>query len=377
VTSTKQPEWKQFERLVAALHHTLSPAGAEVQWDRRIEGRQFDISIRFSHFAYEYLTLIECKDSLVPVGDVEAFVTKSRRAGANKAVVVSSVGFQSGALKVAAEEGIEAFVLAESDVWPEWLKVAGEERVLAVTDVEVLASDGAVLRQFPNDPSALEYFGRMARFASPAGTASLNDIIFGRRPQWDRDIGDEPQKRQIALSPATVAFIPHVDPFAAATIRFTARHVAVLNVDTGGWDPGVLPPEFLFRNAITGEERLITETDLWLGFDTTIAAGRYYYDPFRSFIYYCEEVDGDMATCVLLESYQHGQLIQARLRMNVRGPSKLVEYTDERELVRLARMYAEYVRGDGPGSRSVTAKVGRNDPCPCGSGDKYKRCHGR
>lgn len=22
-------------------------------------------------------------------------------------------------------------------------------------------------------------------------------------------------------------------------------------------------------------------------------------------------------------------------------------------------------------------KVGRNDPCPCGSGLKYKRCHGR
>jgi uncharacterized protein YecA (UPF0149 family) len=23
-----------------------------------------------------------------------------------------------------------------------------------------------------------------------------------------------------------------------------------------------------------------------------------------------------------------------------------------------------------------TPKVGRNDPCPCGSGKKYKRCHG-
>jgi preprotein translocase subunit SecA len=22
-------------------------------------------------------------------------------------------------------------------------------------------------------------------------------------------------------------------------------------------------------------------------------------------------------------------------------------------------------------------KVGRNDPCPCGSGKKYKRCHGK
>jgi preprotein translocase subunit SecA len=29
----------------------------------------------------------------------------------------------------------------------------------------------------------------------------------------------------------------------------------------------------------------------------------------------------------------------------------------------------ETVRSSGP-------KVGRNDPCPCGSGKKYKKCHG-
>jgi preprotein translocase subunit SecA len=26
--------------------------------------------------------------------------------------------------------------------------------------------------------------------------------------------------------------------------------------------------------------------------------------------------------------------------------------------------------------RRDTPKVGRNDPCPCGSGKKYKKCHG-
>jgi len=25
----------------------------------------------------------------------------------------------------------------------------------------------------------------------------------------------------------------------------------------------------------------------------------------------------------------------------------------------------------------VGEKIGRNDPCPCGSGKKYKQCHGR
>ncbi|HEX8616127.1 MAG TPA: SEC-C metal-binding domain-containing protein, partial [Thermoanaerobaculia bacterium] len=26
--------------------------------------------------------------------------------------------------------------------------------------------------------------------------------------------------------------------------------------------------------------------------------------------------------------------------------------------------------------KRMQAKVGRNDPCPCGSGKKYKKCHG-
>ena len=26
--------------------------------------------------------------------------------------------------------------------------------------------------------------------------------------------------------------------------------------------------------------------------------------------------------------------------------------------------------------RIITKKIGRNEPCPCGSGKKYKQCHG-
>jgi preprotein translocase subunit SecA len=38
--------------------------------------------------------------------------------------------------------------------------------------------------------------------------------------------------------------------------------------------------------------------------------------------------------------------------------------------------------GSGDAAAAVPApvhaekKVGRNDPCPCGSGKKYKKCHG-
>jgi preprotein translocase subunit SecA len=30
-----------------------------------------------------------------------------------------------------------------------------------------------------------------------------------------------------------------------------------------------------------------------------------------------------------------------------------------------------------PNAEGKSVKVGRNDPCPCGSGKKYKHCHGQ
>ena len=33
-------------------------------------------------------------------------------------------------------------------------------------------------------------------------------------------------------------------------------------------------------------------------------------------------------------------------------------------------------QGAQPAQRRTGEKVGRNDPCPCGSGKKYKKCHG-
>jgi preprotein translocase subunit SecA len=45
------------------------------------------------------------------------------------------------------------------------------------------------------------------------------------------------------------------------------------------------------------------------------------------------------------------------------------------------RQRDQAVAGQGPQRlepiRNVGLKIGRNDPCPCGSGKKYKKCHGR
>ena len=46
-----------------------------------------------------------------------------------------------------------------------------------------------------------------------------------------------------------------------------------------------------------------------------------------------------------------------------------------------SRMAAAAAAGQGEKSTTAPIKVdksvGRNDPCPCGSGKKYKHCHGK
>jgi uncharacterized protein len=49
------------------------------------------------------------------------------------------------------------------------------------------------------------------------------------------------------------------------------------------------------------------------------------------------------------------------------------------ELLRRDRAPAEVMRilsDEESRLRSAMARTGRNDPCPCGSGRKFKRCHG-
>jgi len=52
------------------------------------------------------------------------------------------------------------------------------------------------------------------------------------------------------------------------------------------------------------------------------------------------------------------------------GIYKEAGMTEEAEAVE------QMIEAEKNGVPAVNAKVGRNDPCPCGSGKKYKKCHG-
>ena len=48
----------------------------------------------------------------------------------------------------------------------------------------------------------------------------------------------------------------------------------------------------------------------------------------------------------------------------------------QRELEQARSVSTATADSNGAAPRRTGEKVGRNDPCPCGSGKKYKKCHG-
>jgi hypothetical protein len=83
---------------------------------------------------------------------------------------------------------------------------------------------------------------------------------------------------------------------------------------------------------------------------------------------YCGEHLAAVAELTRLDPYRPGLSAMQR-----------AEIDNQREFVarlRLLRVWPPTVRAESvqPLRRE---KVGRNEPCPCGSGKKYKRCHGK
>jgi preprotein translocase subunit SecA len=80
------------------------------------------------------------------------------------------------------------------------------------------------------------------------------------------------------------------------------------------------------------------------------------------------------------------------LTVQVRTPEDVQAVEEAPPMTNVKYQHADYDaalaserEGEGGAVAAVAAppfvragtKVGRNDPCPCGSGRKYKQCHGR
>lgn len=100
-----------IEELVGVtVHHHRVFKGRISQRDIKI-----DVSFNYSVAGSNLLFLVECKcyNHSVPVDDVEEFHSKIDDIGAHKGIMISTIGFQEGAIKAATGRGIALALLTK------------------------------------------------------------------------------------------------------------------------------------------------------------------------------------------------------------------------------------------------------------------------
>jgi hypothetical protein len=353
--------WKQFERVVAAIHVAESQ-GATVTWNEDINGRQFDVVIRFKFQFYDYLVLIECKDlqRAVEVKEVDAFVTKSKDAKANKSIMVSSKGFQSGATEVAQRHNIELYTLTQVQEMPEDLFTDQVASVLIVwpvgfrktgsNEIIHLSKDENKLRWEINnikmkgfgDLSLAQVLGPFAQLLAPfeiPGVPKFGGTF--------RVATKEKQKMALTLMSGTRVIFPFTEEeipvshlliiYWMASTRLTKPSLLDLTIFK---DLGI---KYDYKNVLTEEHTILDGQNLPLGVDTQLEAGKFYTQPGLKFFFYCEKTSATQAFLALIESYQHGHFVTASIVVPIPAANPYyIEITEPNEIERLKKLYERF-----------------------------------
>jgi hypothetical protein len=115
--------FSDYETLVAAMVRDLKLAGAsQVFHQREFVGKRsgrkikVDVSFETNLSGFTVLFLVECKcyNHMVDVSEVEEFITKIDDIGAHKGIMLTTVGFQAGAIQTAKAYGIGLARMSET-----------------------------------------------------------------------------------------------------------------------------------------------------------------------------------------------------------------------------------------------------------------------
>jgi hypothetical protein len=344
-------KWRHFERLVAAIHRAADQ-GADVRWNEIIRGRQFDVTIRFRKGLYEYLTVIECKcyDQPVPVEKVEAFVTKSSDIQAHHAVMASTSGFQRGAKDVADKHNVTLIHVTDSsevDLSPFSAQWAGTTKAFHIDSIELEYSDGQ-RKQLPSAANVLTYYAGHIVLQTGTERRTLGELILSRHFHAVEGEVDAYEDHVIECAAGTSVVAPDdgevpLKPLLCVRIRSGITEARVLT-GPAVYDPYLIVPDVNVRNVSTGEEKTFSRHGLAIGVNNEFTEGQFYEQPELASFYFCESNKDGMVHLYLVESFQHGRLIQADLIVEAKYADRYVPVQDKTIIERLQRRLARLNR---------------------------------
>jgi len=356
-------EDEYLERIVAGIH-AISSGNADVRWNERINGRQFDVVVRFHLGTLAYLVLVEVKNRTrrATAQDIEAFVTKASDQQASKAVFVTVAGFQEGAVAVAKRHGVDLFTIAfdtetptlstnttylsqrnphyAGDPTPQ-LSIGEPTLVDVIEDVELEYADGRLFA-VPSEASQMNYYAAKSVLGDGR---TLGDVMQTAPQRWIAE--GKSRVETIDLEP-TVTIAPpdeyHFPSGTLARLRLTlvARMSRVLSGNIR-IEPTSFSNPVQYKNVLTGEETTYTLGQLPLN-TAPLKPGGFYLQlhPLRYF--HCAEIAGSTVTWQLIESFQSCQLIRGTYTQNEKYGAFYVPVSDSVTLRRLEGRLADYLR---------------------------------
>lgn len=124
-------------------------------------------------------------------------------------------------------------------------------------------------------------------------------------------------------------------------MTFSVKHVRGFIADGPTFDPHLmqsLSTDVELRSVDGSLVHKLKLSDVRFGFDTEFEVGKFYANPTLHINYYCEKMEGGLIHFVMLESYQHGMLMQAEFSAKRQDAKGYVEITDKRTVEHLQRM---------------------------------------
>lgn len=347
-------EDKYIEILTAALQRaTIS--GADVQWNVKIGNRQFDVLATLPLGMHSVLLGYEVKNKTrkVSVEAMDAFVTKARDAGINKAIFVSTSGFQSGTIDVAKRHAVDLFTL---EILPSGLPsidkssahiiisqvgappfeelevdVANDNQHMnAIEQIDLHYSDGSVIA-LPDDPTQMSYYVEKSRFSNGKSLGDLIDAEGGRPVPIDQT-----DKRDVVISdniiPPDTFFLKNgnVDK-ARLHIKGVTGKVLASNAR---FELTSIKSTVRYTDVLSGKSIEVPANSLPVG-SKEFRPGDYYflYDPLRYF--HCEKIEDDTALIDMVESFQSAELVQASFMQSNAYSRYYFELFDKKIITRL------------------------------------------
>jgi len=347
-------EDEYLERVVAGIH-AISSNAADVRWNEKINGRQFDVVVRFQLGTLSYLVLVEVKNRTrrASASDVEAFVTKARDHQANKAVFVTMAGFQEGAVTVAKRHGVDLFkikfdtddfALSATTTYlthenPDY--VGDSTPHLAISDPVLtdviektrLRYDDGRWFDVPSEASQMNYYAAKTLL----GDGRVLGEVMQSAPQRFLDEGRS-RTETIEVIPVVDIMPPDEYHFPKGTltqveVTLVTRMSRILSGNIG-IEPTAFSCPVIYRNVLTGEETKYTLDQLPLN-TAPLLVGNFYLQlhPLRYF--HCAEVRNGKVTWRLIESFQHQQLIRSTFIQDEKYGSFYVPVSDKATISRL------------------------------------------